>query len=218
MYLLLDLLHPVLRDPAAGFETAPALGGAGAAALLNNCIAQRVFDLALHAVVRTGTLADVQRVTAVFTDEVWCKCTRRGLFRRLHVTFHHVQKPRPALVERAVRAIFAVEVLMLLQMGRIPTAFLQKLCDILCGVLFGFIETRAARKRIANLDVNAVRVAVALPRSKRTSVQRDTNDDFLVIDRRVKRRRVYREAAYRAQVGYFTREEASGLRRQILSA
>ena len=45
MYLLLDLLHPVLRDPAAGFETAPALGGAGAAALLNNRIAQRIFDL-----------------------------------------------------------------------------------------------------------------------------------------------------------------------------
>ena len=45
MYLLLDLFHPVLRDPAAGFETAPALGGAGAAAFFNNRIAQRVFDL-----------------------------------------------------------------------------------------------------------------------------------------------------------------------------
>ena len=44
MYLLLDLLHPVECDPAAGFETAPALGGAGAAALLNNRIAQRVLD------------------------------------------------------------------------------------------------------------------------------------------------------------------------------
>ena len=45
MYLLLDLLHPVLRNPAAGLETAPTLGGAGAAALLNNRIAQRVLDL-----------------------------------------------------------------------------------------------------------------------------------------------------------------------------
>ena len=44
-YLLLDLLHPVLRNPAAGLETAPTLGGAGAAALLNNRIAQRVLDL-----------------------------------------------------------------------------------------------------------------------------------------------------------------------------
>ena len=45
MYLLLDLLHPVFRNPAAGFETAPAFGGAGAAALFNNRIAQRIFDL-----------------------------------------------------------------------------------------------------------------------------------------------------------------------------
>lgn len=45
MYLLLDLLHPVLRDPAAGFETTPALGGAGAAAFFNDCVAQRIFDL-----------------------------------------------------------------------------------------------------------------------------------------------------------------------------
>ena len=70
MYLLLDLLHPVLRDPAAGFETAPALGGAGAAALFNDRIAQRVLDLALHAVICARTFADVQRVTAVFADEV----------------------------------------------------------------------------------------------------------------------------------------------------
>ena len=45
MYLLLDLLHPVECDPAVGFETAPALGGSGAAALLNDRIAQRIFDL-----------------------------------------------------------------------------------------------------------------------------------------------------------------------------
>lgn len=70
MYLLLDLLHPVLRDPAAGFETAPALGRAGSAALLNDRIAQRVFDLALHAVVRTGTFADVQRVTAILSNKI----------------------------------------------------------------------------------------------------------------------------------------------------
>ena len=38
-------------------------------------------------------------------------------------------------------------------------------------------------------NVNAVRVAVALPCRKRTSVQRNADDDFLVIDRRVKRRR-----------------------------
>ena len=70
MYLLLDLFHPVLRDPAAGFETAPAFGGAGAAALLNNRIAQRVLDLALHAVICARTLADIQRIAAVLTNEI----------------------------------------------------------------------------------------------------------------------------------------------------
>ena len=78
---------------------------------------------------------------------------------------------------------------MLLQMGHIPTAFLQKLCDILCGVLFGFIEARAARKRIANLDMNTMCITVALPRSKRTSTQRNADDNLLVIDRCVERRR-----------------------------
>ena len=78
---------------------------------------------------------------------------------------------------------------MLLHMRNIPLALGEQLCDILCGVLFGFIETRTARKRIANFNVNAMCVAVALPCRKRTSVQRDTNDDFLVIDRRVERRR-----------------------------
>ena len=70
MYLLLDLLHPVLRDPAAGFETAPALDGAGAAAFFNNRIAQRVLDLALHAVICARTLSDVERIAAIFADEV----------------------------------------------------------------------------------------------------------------------------------------------------
>lgn len=70
MYLLLDLLHPVECDPAAGFETAPALGGAGAAALLNNRIAQRVFDLTLYTIVRAGTFADIQRIAAVLTNEI----------------------------------------------------------------------------------------------------------------------------------------------------
>ena len=112
-----------------------------------------------------------------------CRCARR------HVAFHHVQKALPALVERAVRAIFAVEVLMLLHVRNIPLALGEQLCDILCGVLFGLIETRTARERIANLDMNTMCIAIALPCSKRTSVQRDTNDDLLVIDRRVKRRR-----------------------------
>ena len=54
----------------------------------------------------------------------------------------------------------------------------------------GFLRpTSLSARGKANFNVNAVRVAVALPRSKRTSVQRDTNDDLLVIDRRVKRRR-----------------------------
>ena len=74
-------------------------------------------------------------------------------------------------------------------MGRIPTAILQKLCDILCGVLFGFIEAHASRERIANFNVDAMRIAVALPCRKRTSTQRNADNDLLVIDRRVKRRR-----------------------------
>ena len=78
---------------------------------------------------------------------------------------------------------------MLLHVRNVPLALGEQLCDILCGVLFGLIETRAARKRIANFNVNAVRIAVALPCRKRTSVQRDTNDNLLVIDRRVERRR-----------------------------
>ena len=78
---------------------------------------------------------------------------------------------------------------MLLHVRNIPLALGEQLCDILCGVLLGFVETRAARKRIANLDMNTMCIAITLARSKRTSVQRDTNDDLLVIDRRVKRRR-----------------------------
>ena len=60
-----------------------------------------------------------------------------------------------------MRTVFAVEVLMLLHVRNIPLALGEQLCDILCGVLFGFIETRAARKRIANFNVDAVRNAVA---------------------------------------------------------
>ena len=78
---------------------------------------------------------------------------------------------------------------MLLHVRNIPLALGEQLCDILCGVLFGLIEARTARKRIANFNVNAVRVAVALPRSKRTSTQWNADNDLLVIDRRVKRRR-----------------------------
>lgn len=70
MYLLLDLFHPVLRDPAASFKLAPARGGTRAAALLNNRIAQRVLDLALHAVICARTFADVQRVTAILSNKI----------------------------------------------------------------------------------------------------------------------------------------------------
>ena len=86
-------------------------------------------------------------------------------------------------------AILTIEVLMLLQMGRIPTAFLQKLCDILCGVLLGFIEAHASRERIANLDMNTMCIAITLARCECALVERNTDNNLLVIDRRVERRR-----------------------------
>lgn len=79
-----------------------------------------------------------------------------------------------------MRTIFAVEVLMLLHVRNIPLALGEQLRDILRRVLFGFIETRAARKRIANLDMNTMCIAVALPRSKRTSTQRNADNNLLV--------------------------------------
>ena len=78
---------------------------------------------------------------------------------------------------------------MLLHVRNTPLALGEQLCDILCGVLFGFIETRAAGEGIADFDVNAVRVAVALPCRERTSTQRNADNDLLAIDHRVKRRR-----------------------------
>ena len=79
MYLLLDLLHPVHRDPAAGFELAPTFGGAGAAALLYDRIAQGVLDLALYAEVRARALADVERITAIFADKIRLEGAGSGL-------------------------------------------------------------------------------------------------------------------------------------------
>ena len=84
-----------------------------------------------------------------------------------------------------MRTVFAVEVLMLLHVRNIPLALGEQLCDILCGVFLGFIETRAARKRIANLDMNAVRVAITLARCECALVERYADDNLFVIDRRV---------------------------------
>ena len=88
-----------------------------------------------------------------------------------------------------MRAIFAVEVLMLLHMRNIPFALGEQLCDILRRVLLGFIETRAARKRIANLDMNTMCIAITLARCECALVERYADDNLFVIDRRVKRRR-----------------------------
>ena len=70
MYLLSDLLHPVQRDPAAGLKSAPTFGGAGAAVLFDDRIAQRVLDLPLYAVIGARALANVQRIAAVLADKI----------------------------------------------------------------------------------------------------------------------------------------------------
>ena len=63
--MALRFFHPVKRHPAAGFETSPAFCRTHTCALLYNRIALRVCDLPLHVIIRTRTLADIERVCSV---------------------------------------------------------------------------------------------------------------------------------------------------------
>lgn len=110
--------------------------------------------------------------------------------RFVQVRLYHVHKALPAQIQRAVRAVLAVEVLMLFQPVNAPAVLFQQIRCEFRRVLFHRSELLSAGFRPADLHTDAIAVALAaaaVPGVPGVAVFRNALHDLRVIHRVVER-------------------------------